>query len=138
MTRHSHRPKALKHLPRRQFLQIAQRAIENVTIAPILITIRILPDSLERPPARAGPRRAAVSRQHKRALGTERLAVARARRPPIIRAVDEWVARRFTVVGVHEVGDPVHHRHISSIQNPNRLQDRPFLGYPIIKGHWRK
>lgn len=94
----------------RQLLQASQPTIKDVTIATIGISIRILPNSLIRPPARNRPRpAAAIPRQDQRTSGMKRGSVPRAGRPPIIGAVDQGIPRRLAVVGVDEVLDPSDH-----------------------------
>ena len=56
---HPHPP-----LPRRKLLQLRQSAIEDITIASIRVTIRILPNSLKRPTARDRAGGTAIARQY--------------------------------------------------------------------------
>ena len=98
-----------RNLPRRQLLQLRQIPIKNIRIPPISITIRILPNSLIRPPTRNSPRTTPIPRQHKRTSATEGSTITRAGTPPVIRAVDERVAASLAVVGGDEALDPGDH-----------------------------
>lgn len=96
--------------PSRQLLQIRQRPIKNITIPPISITVLILPNGLKRPTPRNSPRASgAIPRQHQGTRRVKGRAVARARGPPIVGAVDHRISRRLAVVGVDEILDPGYH-----------------------------
>lgn len=85
-----------------QLLQSGQVTVESISVTAVGIAIRILPDSLIRPLAGNGANGRAVPSQDQRASRVERPAVARARVPPIRRAVDQRIPRCLGLVLVHE------------------------------------
>jgi hypothetical protein len=94
------------HSTTRQPLQPRLIPIEHITITPIRIGIRILPDGLIRPAARNRARRTSPPRQHQRTRVLERRAIPCAGPPPAEIRVDDGIPPRQAVVLVREGLDP--------------------------------